>query len=529
MVFVPALIWAEETKQAGDAEARAAKYFESIKESQRRTQERDYLGLGRDVAKVLKFDEQKTKSFLAAIRPLIDASLDHWRLVYRDHFLKFPDKEDSSDFWEDLGDSVQTPAAAERRKAMAELWQGILSKELTAEQQAAWAQEVEKRRAKLDGMFDSGLKRFLEAAEKRILSGHEQELGNLLQEIGQEDARAEKLKAAPAEATKAYMEVYRTQVLSVVSAWRGSFFRASSTSMENFEKRAQMNLYIPGVSRAREAGRKAFDAHVNGLLTEADQKKIAEARKELDKRIAKAATSMVEAQLDRMNQEAGDSLAARIEKLSSSLSLSDERRKLFEQRIEEKDKTLITEWKKEVRQHNEKSIRSQLERQNRNETLKRIENGNYWFNSESADAKLGEGREELWQSLLNSLLSAEERERFMQAEKRLQERKASAFTHLVISELDQKVRLTPLQRDKLIPIVMEGAQKVSRLPGGMGELVRYYSLDYSLGLLHGVNVDRLHAVLDDLQIKRLGKLMPQYEYQWRNIKGKLEAMEKKKP
>lgn len=527
LVLLGWLTWPVLGADTKEAEARASKYYESAKEGLRRIQERDYRGLGNDVVKVLKLEGEEAKTFLKAIDPLVEASMDHWRLIYRDHYLRDADEEDSPHFWEDLGDAVHTTAAAERRKAMAEIWEKILDSQLTPEQQALWEAEVKARREKLDKLIEPVMKRYFDGVEKRTKTGFEEELNSLLRDAQLEDARVEKLKPAPERATKAYMDVYRAQALSVLPAWQGSFFRASSTSMENFEKRAQINLYIPGMSRARDAGKAAFDALVDSVLTQEDRRKMEEARKKLDARITKAAATMVELQLDRMKQDADDSLEARIEQVASGLALPADRRKAFDQKLAEGEKPLIAAWKEASRKSNEKSIRSQLRGGNREDTLKRIENGNYWFNNEDADGALAAGREKLWASMLESLLSAEELASLGRAEQAQRDRKARAYAHLVIAELDHKVRLLPEQRDKLEPVILEKAREVAELPGGMGLLVRHYTMDYCLGMLNGVNVDKLHAVLDEAQKKRLGAAMSQYEYQWRNIKQRLEARKKK--
>ena len=137
--------------------------------------------------------------------------------------------------------------------------------------------------------------------------------------------------------------------------------------------------------------------------------------------------------------------------------------------------------------------------------------------------------EELWKESLKNVLSNDQIAKYDEVVNRRNKARIEAFSQMAIAELDNFLRLTPEQNQKLGPIVRESAKE------NLDEVRRYWG-DYLeqtmlMSLVNVADEETLTGILSDKQYHRLQSATSNLEHFWENrrrIKEAKESAEKKK-
>jgi hypothetical protein len=129
--------------------------------------------------------------------------------------------------------------------------------------------------------------------------------------------------------------------------------------------------------------------------------------------------------------------------------------------------------------------------------LSALEAGSLNFGTEG-DEEAVRAEETAWRALVQATLTAEQFQKYAEAEDRRQARRLAAIAQVVVAEVDRKVLLTAAQRAKLEPVV----QKIvttdrARVEALMGQ--NYVNSEMLLAVINAVNEADVKTILDPEQ------------------------------
>ena len=509
-------------------EAKAKAHWESYKNQTRKNQENVYRNLAKEAAKIAGLDDKQTESVVKAVQPAVEKAVDYWRCVYRLHYLDHYKEEGDSHFWDDFGDALTTAEAKQAKLEIKTAWEAALAANLKPDAIAKWNAEVEARKSRAIKAYGPAEKKRTEAAFKSHTTLFEEKIADLVQDAGLQKEQESKLQEGMKVVSAQFQKDYLAQLAKCQPDWDLEFSRLGAKPLENLEKKGSFSLYLPRQTELNNQTQTAFDAMVDKVLSPEEHKRVADARERHKKRIAEAAKKMLESMKERQGNEANLAEDGRIGSIAAALHLTPERQKALEKRVDDANKTALAEWAKVTLKTIESDIIRHGQSRGREQFMKEVEAGNWYFHDNQADEKLAAAKVKNFDDAIKAALSAEEVAKWQAFEKIQADRKATALARLVVSELDNKVKLLPEQRQKIEDLIMPVARDVAQLPGSLKAVIQYNSLDFSLMMLGGVEMTTLNNLLDKEQNSILSKSWNRYESYWTRLKKQIDGLKKKK-
>ncbi len=250
-----------------------------------------------------------------------------------------------------------------------------------------------------------------------------------------------------------------------------------------------------------------------------------EERAALEKRIQAAVQTNLDALLQRRAERRKRDSTDSVEELVSYLTLSPERKARLVQLLAYAEKLAIREWQDASLPGALEFVRSGSKGENSDKFLKQVEAGSIARTNTDADTKLQVAYAESFGTALKQLLTPDELKLWQERRSAQRERRALALTHMIVAELDREVYLMPAQRQPLEALVSPVAQDVALIPGDF-EKLGIYQLNGILGLLEGVGMDKIHAVLDPAQRKLLEGGSASRGGDWSRIKRMIDQLKR---
>ena len=128
--------------------------------------------------------------------------------------------------------------------------------------------------------------------------------------------------------------------------------------------------------------------------------------------------------------------------------------------------------------------------------------------------------------MLSDGLTAEQRQSWEEQEKSRKSARERMWLLLLVSEIDEKARLSSEQREKL-EITLLPLCKDLALLNDLKELLEYQSLAYLLVTLEGVEGQAWKNGLEPWQVKAVESTMAQRSGYWSSIKARIDAAREK--
>jgi hypothetical protein len=467
------------------------------------------------------------KTFIEGAYPVADLWTEYWGRVYEEHFRLHPGESRRIGFWDDQGNVIQAPPAVQERVAIRKKWSDYLEKQLTPDELARWRADEKLRRERAHQALGLAAAKKSQLQARNLMQVWRVEMEQLAMDAGCDQARQDKLMAALTPVERSYALYYRKRLDRVLPEWLLGDYILPLGKLEELEKRQGFTAYVPDITGAIKLARQELDGFLALFFTDAEKKLVEEKRRALEVRMDALAKQVAERVMDVHQQSKHEERDARIDRMARLIGFSDKRKKEWSDFLADGEKTAQEEFLSATRKTVREEIGRRIKQQDREDFIKQIEIGNWWFENTDAERLLNDFHERRWTLCLDSLLDAEELALWKKRQTEQKEELAQVWAQVCVSELDAALLLLPEQREKAEALVLDVTRQVARLPETLRPTMQHYSLDRTLMFAAGVGFAKISELLDKQQLARLDKIKGNHENSWRSVKVQIDKLNAK--
>ena len=135
----------------------------------------------------------------------------------------------------------------------------------------------------------------------------------------------------------------------------------------------------------------------------------------------------------------------------------------------------------------------------------------------STNSAAAAAKDVAWQAALKTVLKPAEIEAWQAGRQDQSNESRTLLTQLAVAGLDHKLLLLPEQRSKVEALARKATEGYEIDATALMEFINNYSIESVQGLLGGMDIAALKAVLDERQSEALAELQKRYASYWSNL------------